>query len=171
MNDLDLNKAVSKYSLASEHLTYKNGELHWAKGGRGRRVGVPAGCKDSTGYRVVSIKGNSILEHRLIWFMFNGSISEGLEIDHINGVRDDNRIENLRLATKQQNQCNMKRNSNNKTGYKGVCINHGRGKKYRVRIRDGKNKLSLGCFDNLEEAKAVYDKKARELHGEFYNYG
>ena len=68
--------------------------------------GYRAGATDSIGYRVVSIYGKSYKEHRLVWIYHNGDISEGMQIDHINRIRNDNRIENLRLVTSSSNGLN-----------------------------------------------------------------
>jgi len=65
-----------------------------------------AGATDSIGYRVVSIYGKSYKEHRLVWIYHNGDISEGMQIDHVNRIKNDNRIENLRLATSSSNGLN-----------------------------------------------------------------
>lgn len=72
-----------------------------------------AGVTDSIGYRVVSIFGKPYKEHRLVWVFHNGIIPNKYQIDHINRVRDDNRISNLRLATSSTNGLNT--NSKNVT--------------------------------------------------------
>lgn len=64
------------------------------------------GSLRSDGYKTVTIRGKHNKAHRIVWTMHNGTIPEGLVVDHINGDRSDNRIENLRLATRQQNQNN-----------------------------------------------------------------
>jgi len=91
-------------------------------------------------------------------------------IDHINGDRDDNRIENLRLANSQQNQANSKVRTNNKSGFKGASL-HSLSGLYMSRIMvDGKTKL-LGYFKTPEEANVAYTKAAKEAFGEFSNGG
>ena len=68
------------------------------------KYGKEVGYLDkSTGYRYVEINGISYYSHRLIWFMHYGTWPKG-QIDHINGIKDDNRIENLREATASENQ-------------------------------------------------------------------
>jgi hypothetical protein len=89
------------------------------------------------------------------------------DVDHINGVRDDNRWTNLRLATRAENLRNMKAKTN-KTGLKGVYLNAGR---YTARIRHNYTSHYLGRFDTPEEAHAAYRKAADALHGEFANPG
>jgi hypothetical protein len=88
------------------------------------------------------------------------------QIDHINGDRTDNRLENLREATNSENQYNSKTRKDNKLGIKGIsCYREG---KYRAYTRDNGKKIHIGCFDTLEEAKAAYDKAASTIHGEFF---
>ena len=99
-------------------LEYRDGMLFWnpytpptkshADAGRvagrnrnGRRAGT---LKRESGYRRVRVGGGKIMyEHRIVWEMHNGAIPEGMQVDHINGIRDDNRIENLQLLTLVEN--------------------------------------------------------------------
>lgn len=102
-----------------------------------------------------------VLMHRAIL-----DVPLGKFVDHINGNTLDNRRENLRLATNQQNQINSKMRKNNTSGFKGVswCKKTG---KWRARIRhEGVQKL-LGFFDNKEDAAKEHDKMARQFYGEF----
>lgn len=91
---------------------------------------------------------------------------EGYDIDHINGNRLDNRIENLRFATRSQNKMNAKVYKNNKLGLKGVHFVE-KTHKFRASITLNKKKSMLGTFKTKEEAARAYDKKAKELFGEF----
>lgn len=109
-----------------------------------------------------------MLAHRVVWAMhygqwpFNG-------LDHINGVRTDNRIINLRPADHTTNAQNMKLMSNNKTGIVGVSYNAKRGKYYAsIRVR-GKTR-NLGLFDDIECAK-VARRSAEIEHGFHPNHG
>lgn len=88
----------------------------------------------------------------------------GLEVDHINGERSDNRLCNLRLATKSQNRKNRRANANTATGVKGVTVE---GKKFRASIYCDKKELHLGMYDTLEEAAKIRRAKELELFGEF----
>lgn len=104
-------------------------------------------------------KFNMIKMHRLIIDAPNG-----LEVDHINGDKLDNRRANLRVVTHAQNMCNSRVSS--RTGYKGVskCSNCNR---YTAQVAKDHRHYYLGIYDTPEKAAIAYDKKAKELHGEY----
>ena len=119
------------------------------------------------GYVVVQFGGKSYKAHRLIWTMHYGDIGD-LEIDHINLNRSDNRLCNLRLATKNQNQRNARARKDNKYGLKGVSLSRAHNK-YKAQIQTGDGRLYLGLFDTPELAHHAYLEAAKRLHGEFAN--
>lgn len=86
---------------------------------------------------------------------------KGTEIDHINGDKLDNRRENIRFVTRNQNQ--QKVHQANSTGFRGVRLER---KKWRSRIYFDKKEINLGLFVTPEEAAKAYDIKAKELYGE-----
>lgn len=90
----------------------------------------------------------------------------GLEVDHINGDRLDNRRGNLRACSHAQNQKNMTRPRNNTSGFKGVSFRKDTNK-WQVRICIDKKQTHIGCFDSARRAALVYDFVAREIYGEF----
>lgn len=99
--------------------------------------------------------------HRLIM-----SPEEGMDVDHINRDRLDNRRSNLRVCTRKENLLNA-RGQNGTSKYKGVSLKPGRKKPWRARISlDGKQVI-LGDFLTEEEAAFAYDLAAKEHHGEF----
>lgn len=102
--------------------------------------------------------------HRLLWTHKHGPIEDGLMIDHINGVKIDNRITNLRLTTSAGNNKNRGKSSVGGELYKGVRLEEGR---YRAGIQSDKKTIFIGYFKTVEMAAIAYDIKAKETHGEF----
>lgn len=132
--------------------------------GRGR-IGSPVGFADPKGYTIIPIDGMKHRAHRLAWLYVHGEIP-AMQIDHINGIRHDNRLSNLRLATNSENCSNARIRSDNTTGYKGVTW-HKAIRKWTARIMVRKKHLNLGVFDSPEDAYAAYCAAAKEHHGEF----
>ena len=118
-----------------------------------------------TGYAGTRITENGkkklIRMHRVIM-----SAPEDKEVDHINGNGLDNRLSNLRLVNRAENQRNSKRRKDNTSGFKGVS-HHGKSGRWQARIRvDGKQK-SLGLFSTKEEAYKAYCEASKKYHGNF----
>ena len=152
----------------NELLVYKEGILYWKyKQSNFVKEGDPAGSPNSSGHLQFVYKGKNYAVHRVIWEMFNGPIPDGLQIDHINRIKSDNRIENLRLANNSQNQQNKDMQKNNTSGYIGVGW-HKLIKKFAARIRINGKLKHLGYFDDPKEAHLAYTEKAKEVFGEFY---
>jgi hypothetical protein len=102
-----------------------------------------------------------ILMHRHVM-----NAESGIEVDHINGNRLDNRKSNLRFCTSTQNKANMKIRKDNTTGYKGVSIDKRNGK-FQAYININGKRCSLGMYNKLDDAAKAYNKKAVELFGDF----
>lgn len=145
-----------------ELFEYIDGKLFW-KVARGRiNVGDEAGAVARNGRRYVQFDGKKMLVHRIIWEMHNANCPEFL--DHIDRDHANNRIENLRPATKQENARNRSIRADNKTGFKGI---YKHGKKFAASICvDGVNKF-LGCFSTPEQAHAAYAASAKLNFKEF----
>jgi hypothetical protein len=127
-----------------------------------------AGVLGGEGYRYVQWRGVRFREHRLIFLLIKGYLPNN--IDHINGVRDDNRIENLRECTSAENNRNKKISPLNTSGVKGVYWEKCRNK-WCARIRIEGKRLNLGRFDKLADAEFAV-RFARELyHKEFHCHG
>lgn len=135
---------------------YRDGKMY-NKINRSRAIkGKEAGSFRDHGYREIRFNNIQYKTHRLIWIMFNGSIDPNLSIDHINGNPSDNRIENLRLVTHQENHFN-------KIKTKGYCWSKA-ANKWRAQITLNNKQIYLGLFDNKEDARAAYLKAKKEYH-------
>lgn len=123
------------------------------------RAGDRAGCVGPDGYCSIRYFGKRYQAHRLAWFIVHGLWPD--LIDHINGEKADNRIANLRLATKSQNAGNMRARSSLGKGVRRA------GAKFMASVKcDGKN-YYLGVYETPEEAHEAYCVAAREVFGEF----
>lgn len=147
--------------LAGELLQYdkKTGVFRWKSGRAQVRAGDIAGSMDNHGYIKLRLNGMFFKAHRIAWMMAYREAPKG-QIDHINGIRSDNRIENLRVVTNKQNAENMKLRSDNTSGFRGVSFNRKAGR-YEAHVRHLGKKLNLGIFDTKEEASAIA-RMARE---------
>ena len=106
------------------------------------------------GYCYVGFNGTKVLYHVIIWILSTGKdIPQGMEIDHINGNKIDNRIENLRLVTNRQNQQNRKKHRAGRL----VGASYRKGyNDWQSHIAIDKNKIFLGCYKTEQEAHEAY---------------
>lgn len=145
------------------HYDPQTGSMFWRRNmGVGGRIpaGAEAGTTKTNGYRCVRVGRKNWLAHRLAWLYVHGRWPIG-DIDHINGVRADNRLCNLREATRSQNIVN----SDPRGPYpKGVSRRHGR---WCASLCVQGKRQWLGTFDFEAEAVAAVSARARELYGEF----
>lgn len=128
-----------------------------------------AGSLTFDGYRVIVINGKKHRAHRIAYELVNGPIPDGLWVDHINHIRDDNRICNLRLVTKSGNMRNATLRQDNSSGVTGVSWHSG-SRKWRARINHNGKSVFLGFFSSLEEA-ARARKSAEKNSGYHANHG
>lgn len=110
--------------------------------------------RKSSGYITVNVHGRDYSAHRIVMLMCYGFYGEGLEVDHINHVRNDNRLVNLRFVTHGGNMRNKSVSSKNTSGVTGVDFSKAK-KKYRARITVDWKVIHLGYFETLEEATAA----------------
>jgi hypothetical protein len=151
--------------LAKEYLTYDKttGRFYWLKSPNRRiLVGSEAGTStNSHGYKELQLGGVLVKAHRLVWLMEIGEMPD--QIDHMNGVRSDNRIANLRSVSSKENTHNQRRaHKNSKTGVLGVIAKPSR--RYAAEIRVDGTKKHLGTFDTVEEAALAYKTAKLKLH-------
>lgn len=125
------------------------------------KIGAAAGSHDVAGYLQLNIGGNVLKVHRLAWLHVHGEWPAG-DIDHINGVRDDNRLCNLRVVTNAIN-CQNKRAPlpANKSGFLGVSWNAGA---WRASVQLNGRQHHVGRFKSPEEAHQAYLEAKRRLH-------
>lgn len=147
-----------------EVFRYTDGELYWKEQGKRREISKTVGSYNAGGYRQVGFRGKRYLVHRLIWIYHTGEIPKGLMLDHKDGVRDNNVIENLRLSTPSENSCNRKAGSLKKSDLPKNVIKNGTG--FDVRIEKEGNKYTQ-YFKTIKEAAEYADKLREELHGPF----
>lgn len=155
------------FSEANARLHYddETGEFRW-KGTFGKRAiaGCAAGAVTSLGYVSIRINGRAYQAHRIAWLIKTRAWPIA-DIDHINGVRSDNRWCNIRQATRSQNCMNRPIPRNNTSGYKGVSF-HRHSRKWYAHI-SGK---CIGYFMTPEQASDAYERASSALFGEFKHH-
>lgn len=142
------------HEALKERMSYdpETGEFTWKYSLWGRVAGEKVGWYDSRGYHKVSFNGANHYAHRLAWFYVHG-VYPKLTIDHINGVKTDNRIANLREACMGVNSRNKPVLPSNTSGYPGVRCE---GQKWSAKIRIKARSIRLGLFTNPEDAAMAY---------------
>mgnify|MGYP003441998407 CR=1 FL=1 len=143
--------------------------IFWPEQGRIDRI-MPSGklkkdvgAINSNGYKTLRVHGKMNQSHRLMFEKATGESIEGFEIDHINGVKTDNRISNLRMVNHAQNMQNRhKAMSSSISGKKGVklCKNG----KFQARIIINKKHIHLGTFETIKDAEIAYAVGAAKYH-------
>ena len=140
-------------------LVYSSGSLYWKVKRPHINIGDKAGYTLTKGYRRIKINGIPYPEHHLVWLYHNGHLPED-QIDHINRIRDDNRIENLR-------ECNNSQNSQNRMPEKYGVYFHKKSGKYHVRIRKNGKCVFSEYHDTLNDAEEAY-KNFKTTHHTFF---
>jgi len=166
----DYVRQIFAYDENSGNLIWKNRPIEhfatqracgtWNK----RFAGKRAGHITAAGYILIEISGKPFLAHRLVWLYVNGNWPNN-QIDHINGIRQDNRIFNLRDVLHKTNGKNTKMPSHNTSGHIGVSF-HKKAKKWRAYIKVNQKNLHLGIFNSKADAiKARIEAQDRfEFH-------
>ena len=160
---LDYNPDTGVFVWKKRPVEHFKGE-RWMKTFISRFSGKQAGLTNSYGYLVIRINDKLMPCHRLAWLYVHGVMPVN-QLDHINNIRSDNRIINLREATNGENGQNLKkaRKSNKTAGLLGAYRNKGC-KHYKARITINGDIKPLGKFNTAQEAHEAYIKAKRELH-------
>jgi hypothetical protein len=161
---------MANANLTQEYLCsifeYKNGDLYWKNHKYKALNGKKTGC-NLEGYLVTFANKKPIYNHQVIFIMHHGYLP--YHVDHINGIKHDNRIENLRAANKSENGYNQKTPKNNTSGIKGVKWNKAN-KTWMVSLGiNGKTKY-FGSFKDIELAELVAQEARNKYHGQFANH-
>lgn len=136
---------------------------------RCRHIKSKRRIEPANNYLYLTLGGYSYAAHRLVWLYHHGKMGPE-HIDHIDGKKWNNKIENLRLCTPQQNACNRGKPENNTSGFKGVHWNDSR-QRWAASITTKGCTHNLGLFRTAKEAHRAYCDAATKLHGEFANFG
>jgi hypothetical protein len=132
---------------------------------KGVKAGL-SGSNDGKGYLLIRVDGKKYKSHRLAFLYMTGEFPPH-DVDHVNGVRDDNRWENLHAATRSENCKNQKLYNTNKSGYMGVGWNKRAGK-WHARYRISNKLHHLGYFADINDAvsaRATVSHLFHENHG------
>jgi len=155
--------------LVTHLFDYKDGTLYWKNPSAPRiKKGQVAGRLGIRGYVETNINYKKYKNHRIIFLMFNGYLPE--IVDHIDGNRLNNRIENLRAATMSQNLHNAKLSKANKSGIKGVSWEKDRNT-WKVQIGVNGTTKRIGGIKSLELAELVAQELRQIHHGEYAHNG
>lgn len=148
------------------HYNPATGIFRWAvdRGGP-TKIGTIAGCKTKDGYIAIMVEGKTYYAHVLAWLYMTGKWPKN-KLDHRDVCGSNNVWGNLRAATTAQNNCNVGKQSNNKSGFKGVFWNK-QSKKWCAVIRTGGKQIHLGYYNLPTDAHLAYSKAAAIYHKQF----
>lgn len=137
---------------------------------RAVKAGAMVGQINNKGYwqTQITIEGKRyvLLVHRIVFFMYHKTNIDNFLIDHIDGNTTHNKIENLRIATRQENQWNRRSAKNSSSKYKGVSW-HKRQKKWQAKIKINQREKFLGYFSSENDAAMAYEKAAKQIQKQF----
>jgi hypothetical protein len=149
---LTLKRLLEKYTVKEGHFFFQKG--------------TEAGYYRD-GYRYMMVEGKAYPCHHLVWLIHHGHLPpKGMDIDHKDMNRSNNRIGNLRLSTRSQNMMNMPAHKDSKSGIKGV-VWRADTKKWSVRVTANGEYKSFGSYEDLELAELVANEAREHYHGEF----
>lgn len=155
-------KSVLKYNPDTGIFTWKKSRTNKVK------VGDVAGSDHGEGYVRIWVNYRRILAHRLAFLLMGEEVPE--YVDHINGIKSDNRWCNLRGCNKSENSCNRKMRSDNTSGIRGLCKDKRSNKWEAYIIKEGK-RTNLGYFNCVAHAACVRAIAEDKYFGEFVYKG
>jgi len=157
------NEIVSQ-EILKKWLYYNHtvGQFYWRHAKGNTKPWQKAGAMDAYGYISIKFMNKFYKAHRLAWLYVHGEMPKG-EIDHVNRIKNDNSIENLRVATRKENNENKLANKNNLSGLKGVSFDL-KNKTWFARIMNNGKVHRLGTFSTPEDASKAYIEAAKTFH-------
>lgn len=153
--------SVFSFEEVNEALEIMDGRLVWRTNTRRTKPGQPAGAIKKDGYWVVTLRRRGLLAHRVIWLLTYKAWPEGI-LDHVDGDRTNNAIQNLRLASSSENSANRKARSGASTPFKGVTFHKQTGR-YQAQCK----KRYIGLYETAESAARAYDAYASVIFADF----
>jgi HNH endonuclease/AP2 domain len=156
--NIDVLKSLLRYDP-------ETGLIYWIAKGKGKIKKKAAGTLLHSGYLGICIGLKRWQAHRIAWALHHGDWPKD-QVDHINGVKIDNRACNLREATNSQNGKNLKLSKANKTGIAGVCWNK-KHQSYRAYIKVEHKAMYLGTYKNLDDAAKARRNAEDKYFGEW----
>ena len=157
------------YAMLNRYLDFvpETGDLVWRENfAPCARKGAVAGTITKLGYRSIRLNRKNLSAHRIVWCLWHGAMPPNVEIDHINRNPLDNRIENLRAATRSQNNQNGGFRKNNASGIKGVSWNASK-QKWVANIHENGRQLELGTFANKDDAIQARLDAVSRVYGQY----
>lgn len=154
------------YHKAKECLSYDpdTGVFKWARDGKIVKAGDVAGGLDKDGYLIITVAGRPIKAHRLAWYFVFGVVPKKT-IDHINRIRNDNRICNLREASMLQQMNNIGMLKRNKSGFVGVFWSK-KQQKWQAQLTINNRRYHVGMFNDPNEASIKRSEMKERLFKE-----
>jgi len=143
---------------------YRDGELYWKINKGTVKIGSKTGSLHHSGYRFTQINKKTYLLHRIIFLYHHGYLPQ--YIDHIDNNKINNKIENLREATRSQNGFNTRISKTNTSGIKGVNWSKS-SKKWEVRVQINNKRKCIGIYADIELAELVATEARNKYHQEF----
>jgi len=149
-------------------LEYRDGNLYCRVSRGAAKAGKQVGYKRKDGVSCLFVDKKPYLLHRIVFLMHHGYLPD--MVDHIDGNRTNNKIENLREATHAQNAWNSKPRADSNIGIKNITYNK-KFNQYTVRIQVNQERKYIGAFKDLELAALVAMEARNKYHGKFANHG